>query len=202
MEKIENFVKKNPFYNGNGYGNGDGYGNGNGNGDSYGDGDGYGDGYGDGLKSLNNQKIYLIDEVQTIILSVKGNIAKGLIINDDLSTTKCYIAKGENYFAHGETVKKAIQDLQIKLLENLSIEERIEKFKQYFSSITKKYKAIDFYNWHTSLTGSCDLGKKSFVSNKNIELDKDKFTVKEFIELVKYSYGSEIIEKLEKTYQK
>jgi len=143
----------------------------------------------------------LIDGVQTIILSVKGNLAKGLIVNDDLSTTKCYIAKAENMFAHGETVKQAIQDLQVKLLENLPPEKRIEKFKEYFYSITKKYKALDFYNWHTSLTGSCDLGKKSFISNKNIDLDKDKFTVKEFIELVKDSYGSEVIKKLNDSYE-
>jgi hypothetical protein len=197
---------------GNGYGDGDGdgdvYGDGgiNGNGDGNGDGGGYGNGdgggygNGDGLKSINNQPIYLIDEVQTIIISVKNNIAKGFIVESDLNLNPCYIAKGENEFAHGKTIKEAVEQLQQKLLESLSTDERIIKFKKHFNSVVKKYKASEYYNWHTTLTGSCDMGKKSFVKDRNIDLSKDKFTIKEFIELVKNSYNSTVILQLEKEY--
>ena len=45
-----------------------------------GDGDGYGDGdgSGDGVKSINGNPIYVVDNIPTIITNVKGNIAKGL----------------------------------------------------------------------------------------------------------------------------
>jgi len=180
---------------GDGYGSGYGYGSGDGSGSGDGDGDGSGDGY--GLKTFNGQNLYLIDGVQTRIDSVKGNIAKGAIINSDLTLIPCYIAKGENLFAHGSTLKEAVDSLQKKLLKNLPIEKRVEMFKEKFNSAKKKYKAKDFYEWHFFLTGSCEMGRKSFCSDKGINLDKDKFTVKEFIELTKNRYGSEVIKLLE-----
>jgi len=140
MEKIEQFLKDGSGYGyGSGYGDGYGDGDGSGYGDGYGDGygSGSGDGYGDGLKTLNNQKIYLIDGVQTIIKSVKGNIAKGFVVKSDLTLTSCFIAKGENKFAHGETAEEAISQLQNKLLADLSTEERIEKFKEHFNKIIR-----------------------------------------------------------------
>jgi len=175
--------------NGNGYGNG--YGNGNGNGD--------GDGY--GIKSFNNQKVYIIDNVQTIIKSIKGNIAKGFILQSDLSLSPCFIAKGENHFAHGESIQEAVKSLQEKLLESLPIEDRIVKFKEQFSDIKKKYKAIDFYNWHFFLTGSCKMGRDSFIKDKGFNIEKDTFTVLEFINLTKNSYQGNIISQLETSYE-
>lgn len=221
MEKVKEFLRINKLKsdgsgsgNGNGDGSGDGYGHGHGNGDGYGD--GYGHGHGDGsghghghgygsgsgLKSLNNQKIYLIDGVETIISNVNRNIAKGFIINKDLTLKPCFIAKGKNQFAHGKTIKKAIDSLNAKLLIDLPITQRIIRFKGKFVDPQKKYKAIDFYNWHYFLTGSCEMGRKSFIANHNIDLKKDKFTVFEFIELVKNNYGSNVINQLKKNYGK
>lgn len=193
-----------------GYGSGDGYGDGSGDGSGDGLGDGSGDGYGSGdgsgfgfgLKSINNQKIYLIDGIQTIISNVNRNIAKGFIVNNDLTLKPCFIAKGENKFAHAETIKKAVDSLNAKLLIDLPIEKRILKFIGKFGEPQKKYKAVDFYEWHYFLTASCDMGRKSFVSNHNIDLKKDKFTVFQFIELVKNDYGSHIINQLKKSYGK
>jgi hypothetical protein len=171
-----------------GYGNGDGYGNG------YGDGDGDGDG--NGLKSLNNQPIYLIDSVQTIITSLRNNIAKGFIVNLDLTLTPCYIVKQDNYFSHGTTLKEAFNSLQEKLYENCPLEERISKFKEQFPNFKSKYKASDLFIWHNVLTGSCKMGRESFCRDKSINLETDTFTILEFIELTKNSYGGENIKAL------
>jgi hypothetical protein len=179
-----------------GYGSGSGSGSGDGSGSGY----GYGDGSGSGLKSLNNKKVHLIDEVPTIIKSVKNNIAKGFIVNKDLTLTTCFIAKGENQFAHGETLEESVNSLQEKLLINKPIEERIEDFKTNFNNLTDEYQAKEFYKWHFLLTGSCDLGRKSFVNDKGIDLESDKFSVLKFIDLVKNSYGSEIINQLKQSY--
>ena len=54
-------------------------------------GDGYG--YGDGVKSINGNPIYVVDNIPTIITNVKGNIAKGFILHTDLSLTPCFIVK-------------------------------------------------------------------------------------------------------------
>ena len=191
---------------GDGYGSGSGYGDGDGSGYGDGDGSGYGSGYGygygdgsgdgSGLKTIKNQKIYMVDDTETIITSIKGNIAKGFIVKKDLTLKPCYIAKSGNHFAHGETIKQAVADAQSKALQDLSVEERIDMFKQEFTDQNKKYSASKFFEWHNILTGSCEYGRKSFIENNGIDIEKDSFTIQEFIDLTKNSYGSEIIKQL------
>jgi len=140
------------------------------------------------------KKVYTIDGISTIIYSAKGNVAKAAIINKDLTLKDCYVAKSGNYFAHGDTIEKAVNDAQRKLLLNIPVEERIQSFKKKFK-VNKKYSAKDYYEWHTILTGSCDSGKDSFVRNNGISME-DSFTPKEFCNLVKNAYGSDVIKKL------
>ena len=136
----------------------------------------------------------MIDDVQTIISTIKGNLAKGFILNSDLSLSPCYICKGNGYFAHGETLKEARKALQEKILENMNTDETIERFLSTFEK-NKKYPTKDFYEWHHYLTGSCEMGRKSFMRDRNINFD-DTYTVDEFITLCENSYGGEIIKKL------
>ena len=175
-----------------GYGSGSDYGSGSG----YGDGSGDGSGYGDGIKSLNNIPIHIIDGLQTQIISIKKNIAKGFIVNSDLTTKSCYIVKEDDLFAHGKTIRDAINSLNEKLFENYTVEERICKFKEIFTDFTKKYDAKQLFEWHGKLTTSCNLGKESFCVNHSIDVNNDSFTIFEFIELTKDSYGGDIIKQL------
>ena len=191
---------------GSGLGSGYGYSSGDGDGSGYGgsdygysSGDGYGYssggyGYGDGIKSFNGKFVYMIDEIQTIISNIKGNLAKGFILNSDLTLSPCYICKNERYFAHGETLKEARRALQEKILENMDTDEAIERFLSTFKK-EKKYPAKDFYEWHHYLTGSCEMGRKTFMRDRNVTFD-DTYTVDEFIALCENSYGSEIIKEL------
>ena len=199
---------------GSGYGDGYGYGSGDGSGSGYGygsgdgSGDGYGYGYGDGcgygcgsgcddgIKSINGNSIYVVDNIPTIITNVKGNIAKGFILQSDLSLTPCFIAKENNQFSHGNTLHEAFESLREKLYDDSTEEERILKFKEHFSDFSKKYSAKDLFIWHHVLTGSCKAGREAFCKDKGIDVDNDRFTVYEFIELAKNSYGGEIIRKL------
>ena len=185
---------------GDGSGYGDGYGDGSGDGSGYGygsgDGSGYGDGDGSGVKSVNGNTIYIVDNIPTIITNVKGNIAKGFIFQSDLSLTPCFIVKGNNQFSHGSTLHEAFESLQEKLYDDSTEEERIDKFKENFSDFSKKYSAKELFVWHHILTGSCKAGRESFCRDKGIDVDNDKFTVYEFIELTRNSYGGEVIRKL------
>ena len=215
MEAIEKFIK---LGSGSGSGDGDGYGycygdgsgSGDGDGSGYGDGDGsgsgdgsgYGDGYGDGygygdgFKSINNITIYKIDRINTGIHKVKNNIAKGFILNYDMTMTDCFIVKNNTYFAHGSTIKEALKALNDKVFANLNVEEKIKEFKNKFTEYSKKYSAKLFFEWHYLLTGSCELGRMSFAKQKGIDIEKDKLSVLEFIELTKNEYSGEIIKQL------
>ena len=193
---------------GSGSGDGDGSGSGSGDGDGSGSGSGYGDGYGYGsgsgygygygydIKSVNGNTIYIVDNIPTIITNVKGNIAKGFILGSDLSLTPCFIVKGNDQFSHGNTLHEAFESLQEKLYDDSTEEERIDKFKEHFSDFSKKYSAKEFLYGHHVLTGSCKAGRESFCRDKGIDVDNDKFTVYEFIELTRNSYGGEVIRKL------
>ncbi len=193
---------------GSGYGSGDGYGYGSGYGDGDGSGDGsgygYGSGYGSGdgsddgvIKSFKNERVYKIDGVNTIIRHIVKNVAKGYILNSDFTLEACYIVKGHNKFAHGNTLAKALEDLQNKIFEDIDTEEAIEMFLKEFPKLNKKYPAKAFYIWHNRLTGSCEMGRNSFVKNNDIDLENDTFTVEEFISLTRNEYGGEIIRQLE-----
>ena len=188
-----------------GTGYGSGYGSGTGTGYGFSSGDGYGYSYGYGsdkdILKFNNDKVYLVDDVPTIIKKVKGTIAQGYILNSDFTLQPCYIAKGHNKFAHGETIRKAVEDLQSKIFEDMDTDETIELFLQEFE-LDKKYKGKDFYIWHNRLTGSCEMGRQSFVKNKGIDLENDMFTVQEFIDLTRNDFGGDIIGQLEKTIKK
>uniref|UniRef100_UPI00359C7C42 hypothetical protein n=1 Tax=Bacteroides caccae TaxID=47678 RepID=UPI00359C7C42 len=181
---------------GSGFGSGSGYGYGYGSGSGDGSGDGSGYGSGDGIKSINGNSIYVVDNIPTIITNVKGNIAKGFILQSDLSLTPCFIAKENNQFSHGNTLHEAFESLREKLYDDSTEEERILKFKEHFSDFSKKYSAKDLFIWHHVLTGSCKAGREAFCKDKGIDVDNDRFTVYEFIELTKNSYGGEIIRKL------
>ena len=183
---------------GDGCGSGSGSGCGSGCGDGCGSGDGCGDGCGSGcgIKSINGNSIYVVDSIPTIITNVKGNIAKGFILQSDLSLTPCFIAKENNQFSHGNTLHEAFESLREKLYDDSTEEERILKFKEHFSDFSRKYSAKDLFIWHHVLTGSCKAGREAFCKDKGIDVDNDRFTVYEFIELAKNSYGGEIIRKL------
>lgn len=223
MENIKEFLAVNSGY-GNGDGSGDGssegygYGNGSGSGPGYGygfgDGIGYGSGSGSsegfgygsgsgsgsGIKSINGETIYIIDSVPTLLDRVKGNVAKGRILKDDLTFEKCYVAKQDGYFAHGKTLREAMSALTDKLLEGMPEEERIAEFIKAHKW-GEKYSAVDFYDWHHKLTGSCDMGRREFAASHGFKVTEDELlTVEEFIKLTENSYGSGVIRKLQKAY--
>ena len=184
-----------------GYGSGSGYGDGYGYGS--GDGDGYGDGYGSGygIKELNGDKVYVIDDVPTIIKSVHDNIAQGFILNNDLTLQPCYIVKEQNHFAHGNTLHDAFTSLQEKLYDGSTEEERIEAFRKKFPDYDTPYPNRALFAYHHVLTGSCRMGRESFCNNKGINLN-DSTTVRQFVLLTKDSYGSSTIRKLPQAYGK
>lgn len=187
------------FGDGDGSGSGDGYGSGYGNGDSYGsgsdDGSGNGDSYGSGIKMFAGNQVYLIDRTPTLLYIVHGNIAKGAILKADLTTKPCYVVKNGDLFAHGETLREAQSALIDKQFEDMDDDDRIDAFLKEID-INKQYPTFVFFDWHHKLTGSCEMGRRIFAENHEIDLENGTMTVSEFVELTKNAYGGSIIKEI------
>ena len=193
-ERIKQFLT---VSDGSGVGSGDGSGDGWGCGSGDGSGDGWGDGsgYDSGITMFCGRAVYMIDHIATVINNVRGNVARGFIVNQDLTTSPCVVVKSGNLFAHGDTLKDAESALQEKIFDNMDVEDKVEAFRERFEPGVK-YPAKDFYDWHHKLTGSCEFGRNAFAKDHGIDLDNDEFTVEEFVELTKDSYGGEVIRKI------
>lgn len=180
-----------------GYGSGTDFGNGTGTGFGYGSGSGTGHNNGtrDDVKSFAGQAVHMIDGIPTIIHHVHGNIAKGVILNRNLTTTPCYIVKSGDLFAHGGTLRKAQEALLEKQFEDMGEDERIEAFLNEID-LEKRYPTSVFFDWHHYLTGSCEMGRKAFVAEHEIDLEHGTMTAMEFIELTKDAYGGSVIQHL------
>lgn len=188
------------------YGSVDGDGSGSGDGSGYGYVDGSGSGSGfrsrDGILSFCGQRVYQIDDVPTLVDHVHGGVAMGRILREDLTTESCYIVKQGSLFAHGETLRAAMEALRDKLFEDMPEEERIAEFVKAHKW-GKQYPSADYYDWHNRLTGSCDMGRSEFAKSHGYRLTDDELlTVEEFIDLTEGSYGGDIIRRLREAYNK
>ena len=180
---------------GDGYGSGYGYGSGSGSGDGSGSGSGSGDGPGYGLTNLRfgKHQVYSVDGTPTIITHVHGNIARGFIVQNDLTMHPCYIVKSGEHFAHGETIRLAQEALEAKLFEDMPVEDRIREFRKKFPDVDKAYPTKDFYDWHNRLTGSCEMGRKAFAQDHDIDVENGQMTVREFVALTRNAFGGSVI---------
>ena len=196
----EGFSAANGFDDGSGYGvgsccNSHGYGIGTfeyANGAGFGD----GDGFEKGIKKINGNTVYRIDEVATIIKSVHGNIAYGFILKSDLTLLQTYVAKCGRYFSHGETARDAMMDARRKYENNLPISELLRRFNEAFPDRDKLVPAKELFEWHGKLTNSCIQGRISFCKNHGLDWENGKYTVNRFIDLTKNAYGGEVIRRL------
>ena len=174
-----------------------------------GDGSGFGSGFcfgfgfgdGDGIKSISGNNVYKIDGVDTVIYSVHGNIARGAILQSDLTLTPCYIAKEGRNFAHGDTARDAFTALQEKLYDNRTEQERIAAFREHFPDADSRYPASELFMWHHVLTGSCRAGREAFCRDRGIDTSRDAFTIREFIDMTAESYGGDTVRKLAGMYK-
>ena len=78
------------------------------------------------------------------------------ITDGKLLKTECFVAEKESFFAHGTTVKKAISDLQFKIVAEKLKHQPIDKD----TDLTVKYYRL--------LTGACDMGCRNWMKSNNI----------------------------------
>ena len=72
----------------------------------------------------------------------------------------------------------------------------ISLFLHQYPNPDMKIPAKELYEWHHKLTGSCTAGRNHFALEHGINIEKDQFTVREFIALTENSYGGDVIKQL------
>lgn len=117
-----------------------------------------------------------------------------MVIKDDMSTAKMYIAKSGNLFAHGDTKAEALQAVNDKFYASLSFEKKKSEFIKLFKK-DGTYPNRHFFEWHHFLTGSCESGRLMFVKSHNIDLDEGMSTIT-FLNLTKNEYNGEAIRQI------
>ena len=134
------------------------------------------------ILSWENGKYILCDGIFTEVLSKK----KGAFFVKKIgSKEKFYIATdGKNIHAHGNTLKKATEDLQFKLISEKLKNEPINK------------DTIITINYYRLITGACELGVKSWIEQNNIS--QEEFKASELLPILEKTkaYGVERFKKL------
>ena len=99
---------------------------------------------------------------------------------------KSIVVEKNNIYSHGETVKKAMQDLSFKISQkDFNVDDLVIRIKKL-----NKIKINDY----RLLTGACREGVRQFMLNNN--LNKDYLTIDKCLELTKGNYGHETIKEL------
>jgi hypothetical protein len=111
-----------------------------------------------------------VDGYCYVVISKKSS--KGIVIyngynfvqitNKKIVKNTSFVCFKNNFFAHGETIKKAIEDLNFKIVS--------EKLKN--NPIDRD--TIISLNHYRLITGACELGCKSWMEENNITTDKIK----------------------------
>ena len=131
------------------------------------------------LYEWNNKKYIKVDGIFSIVDNYHGNVYK---VHQIGSTKQMYVVgDGNGKWAHGNTIDEARKDLIYKIsnrdksaYENLKLD-----------SILTFEEAIECYR---VITGSCAVGTKDYVENRLPKPHKEKYSIREMIELTKGEY--------------
>lgn len=151
------------------------------------------------LSEFEGFKVYMVDHVPTCIesvhISMSLSYAVGFTIEDYWRRCPTIVAKVAGYFAHGDSLREAVQAAQEKLLRNIPIEYRIKAFVELYPDIHQLVPNKKLFDAHHTLTGSCYFGRKQFCKGNGIDLE-GSMSVADFIRWTCAEYGDEIIHKL------
>ena len=93
----------------------------------------------------------------------------------------CFVAKSNDYYAHGESLEDAIEDVEFKTMrDNYDSKDLIKKIMK---------KGVVTGNDYRLLTGACRLGIKRFKEENNITTRE--LPIKEVMKLIGGEYGAD-----------
>lgn len=117
-----------------------------------------------------------------MLLRKKGNVYH---IRTGVNEPIYYVVTdGNNHWAHGDTLEDAKEDLIFKI----SKRDKSEYEGLRLDSELPYDEAIICYR---VITGACRAGTKDYIEHRLPEPRKDKYTIREMIELTKDEYGGD-----------
>ena len=120
-------------------------------------------------------EIDLTDNVFSYVLSNKKGVKKVKTEKGNI----LYVVQDENgNSAHGETIKKAREDLIYKVVSRSDV------------AIPKKATVKEWIGIYRAVTGACSAGVKNFVDGKDIDFNTS-FTAKEVAKMVQGQFGAD-----------
>ena len=153
------------------------------------------------IKTINGEAVYWIDAVPTILRHVAGDCAAGFTIREDMTLKACFVARAGDYYAHGATLREAMEEAREKYEGGLPEEESIRRFMETYPTLDTVAACRDLFEWHHTLTGSCKMGRTEFVNARGIDVEHDTMSVANFIRLTENAYGGETIKKMKEIYE-
>lgn len=96
-----------------------------------------------------------------------------------------YVAERDGYTAHGKSIRKAVKDVQFKILRDKDTSEHIKRIAEQGYMNANDYRL---------LTGACHEGTARFLKSHNLTWD-DTMSVQEVLKLTENHYGFEHFKK-------
>lgn len=135
----------------------------------------------------NGVRYIKADGIFSVIDSHHGNVYKVHKLGQE-DKPFYLITDGDNHWAHGATIKEAKADLIYKINDRDTSE-----YEKLSLDDTLSYEeAIAAYR---SITGACSAGTIDFIENRLPTPHKEKYTIREIIELTKNEYGGKAFAK-------
>ena len=127
----------------------------------------------DGLKTIR-----LSEKKRDNITIIKA-VDMSSILNDKVE--EIYIAKEGNLTAHGYTARESVEDLTLKKLGNVNVDEIVAQIKETGKVTRSQYRAI---------TGACSFGTNKFCKEHNIQ-ELEEIEVSELRKILINDYGAD-----------
>ena len=128
----------------------------------------------------SNRTYIKVDGIFSVVDSHHGNVWRVHQLSDSKQTY--IVTDGENHYAHGDTIEEARKDLVYKICDR----DKSEYENLTLDSELTYNEAIECYR---VITGACSAGTRQFCENI-LTVKKEKYTIKEMIELTRGQYGS------------
>ncbi len=135
----------------------------------------------------NGVRYIKADGIFSVIDSHRGNVYKVHKLGQE-DRPLYLITDGENNWAHGDTIAEAKADLIYKISDR----DTSDYEKMTLDDTLPYEEAIVAYR---TITGACSSGTRDFIENSLPTPHKDKYTIREIIDLTNGRYGNEMFKK-------
>ena len=134
------------------------------------------------LFEKENGKYIKADDIFAKIVEQKGNVYH--IQRDGSKNITYLVTDGEGRWSHGYTLEGAKADLLYKITDR-------DKSDYEGLTLDSELSFDDAIVCYRVITGACSFGTRDFIENRLGENKKDKYTIKEIIDLTNGEYGNE-----------